>query len=250
MSTQPETHGDRGESEEPIVELRSAAAERSAGAESTLGEGALPEGFLDAETERLVERAQSGDVDALNRLFTRYHGFLVEQARRRLGPKLRLKEEADDLAQTTFREATRDFDKYEYRGEGSLVRWLSRILQNKIRDKAEFYAAGKRDVSRERAMEDTGSSDSDAPRLDLPSDDLTVTTQVQRAESFEILRDALGQLSPEHRKAITLVFFEGLSLREAGERMDGRTEDAVRMLLRRAEAKLRDITRAQLEPGR
>ena len=47
-------------------------------------------------------------------------------------------------------------------------------------------------------------------------------------------------LSPEHRKAITLVFFEGLPLRQAGERMGGKSEDAVRMMLRRAEAKLGD----------
>ena len=243
MSTQSETHGDRGESEEPIVELRSAAAEKSAGAESTLGEGALPEGFLDAETERLVERAQSGDVDALNRLFTRYHGFLVEQARRRLGPKLRLKEEADDLAQTTFREATRDFDKYEYRGEGSLVRWLSRILQNKIRDKAEFYSAGKRDVSREHSADDDSAGQGP---FEITSKDLSVTQVVQRTEDHEIVRDALTDLSPEHRKAITLVFFEGLSLREAGERMGGRSEDAVRMMLRRAEGKLGDKLRSEL----
>lgn len=203
----------------------------------------------DDEIPALVERAQEGDVEALNRLFTRYHGYMVEQARRRLGPRLRLKEDPDDLAQTTFREATRDIRQYQYRGQGSLLRWLSRILQNKIRDKAEFYSATKRDVSRERAMENKGKAGEDAVRIDLPSEDLTVTSQVQRQEAFGILRNALEELSPEHRKAITLVFFEGLSLREAGKRMDGRSEDAVRMLLRRAESKLRDITRTQLEPG-
>lgn len=209
----------------------------------------LPEDFKDAETRALVARAQEGDVDALNRLFARYHGYMVEQARRRLGPRLRTKEEADDLAQTTFREATRDFARYRYRGEGSLVRWLGQILQNKIRDKAEFYSAGKRDVSRERALEDLTAGQGDSPsRIEPPSDDLSVTKQVARHEAFGILRRALERLSPEHRKAITLVFFEGLSLREAGQRMDGRSEDAVRMLLRRAEKRLRDITGGQLGP--
>jgi hypothetical protein len=37
-----------------------------------------------------------------------------------------------------------------------------------------------------------------------------------------------------------------LTLRQAGEHMDGRSEDAVRMLLRRAESRLRDLTMRRL----
>ena len=201
----------------------------------------LPAQFRTEETRVLVERAQAGDAEALNELFTRYYTLMLDMARRRLGPRLRTKEEADDLAQTTFREATRDFGQYEYRGESSLMRWLVRILQNKIRDKAEFYSAGKRDVSRERAADEG----EERRRYETPSEDLSVTRQVQRSEEFGILREALEKLSPDHRKAIALVFFQGLTLREAGKRMGGRSEDAVRMLLRRAEARLREITKRQ-----
>ena len=203
---------------------------------------------LDDETQALVLRAQDGDVEALNELFNRYHGFMVEMARRRLGAKLRIKEDADDLAQTTFREATRDFGRYQYRGEGSLLRWLLQILHNKIRDKAEYYAAGKRDMTRERSMEplrpdaDEGRSSTREP----PATDLSVTRVVQREEEFSILREALEDLSPDHRTAITLVFFQGLTLRAAGEQMGGRSEDAVRMLLRRAEKRLHELTQPKL----
>ncbi|MFT7678930.1 MAG: RNA polymerase sigma-70 factor (ECF subfamily) [Planctomycetota bacterium] len=200
----------------------------------------LPEGFENDETAKLVVAAQNGEVEALNDLFTRYHQTMVEVARRKLGPRLRLKEDPDDLAQTTFREATRDFKSYRYQGEGSLLRWLIQILQNKIRDKAEFYSAGKRDLSKERPM-DAGSSpkgeERSTPR-DFASADLSVTGMVQRDENFEYLREGLNELSDEHRQAITLVFFQGLTLREAGKRMGDRTEDAVRMMLRRAEGKL------------
>lgn len=207
----------------------------------------LPGHFRTGVVRELVERAQSGDADALNELFTRYHGYLVETARRRLGPRLRTKEEADDLAQTTFREATRDFSQYQYRGESSLLNWLQQILRNKIRDKAEYYAAGKRDVARERSVEAGTEDDSgDARPYDAKSDDLSVTRQVQREEEFEIVRQALEELSADHRKAITLVFFQGMTLRQAGDMMGGRSEDAVRMLLRRAEARLRELTQARL----
>jgi len=206
----------------------------------------LPEGFENDETAALVGKAQDGDSDALNELFRRYHQTMVEVARRKLGPRLRLKEDPDDLAQTTFREATRDFSRYRYRGEGSLLSWLIQILQNKIRDKAEFYSASKRDLSRERNLELDSDDDNERGPRDLTSHDLSVTQVVQRDENFGLLRDSLEELSPDHRKAITLVFFEGLSLREAGERIGGRSEDAVRMMLRRAEAKLGESLRASL----
>jgi RNA polymerase sigma factor (sigma-70 family) len=194
--------------------------------------------------EALVASAQGGDVDSLNELFQRYHQTMVDMARRKLGPRLRLKEDPDDLAQTTFREAARDFQGYRYQGEGSLLRWLIQILQNKIRDKAEFYSAGKRDLSRERAME--VKKGEDERTLEFLSEDLSVTKVVQRDEQVGHLRDSLTELSAEHRQAITLVFFEGLTLRQAGERMGGKSEDAVRMMLRRAEGKLGERLRSRL----
>jgi RNA polymerase sigma-70 factor (ECF subfamily) len=207
----------------------------------------LPEGFANDETAKLVARAKAGEAAALNELFQRYHRMMVEVARRKIGPRLRLKEEPDDLAQTTFREAARDFPNYEYRGEPSLIRWFLQILQNKIRDKAEFYSAGKRDLGRERSMDAPVSATADGPRTVEPqSDDLSVTMQVSRDENLNFLRNALGDLTPEHRQAITLVFFEGRPLREAGEILGGRTEDAVRMLLRRAEQRLGEILKTTL----
>ncbi len=210
------------------------------------GHGLFSGSAQDATIRPLVERAKAGEVDALNDLFTRYYETMVELARKRLGPKLRRKEEADDLAQTTFREATRDFGQYEYRGEGSLLNWLSQILQNKIRDRAEYYSAGRRDVMRERSCDARSDGGGGVPLYEPISDDLSVTRVVQREEELEILRQTLSELSPDHRKAIALVFFQGLSLRQAGEQMGGRTEDAVRMLLRRAESRVRELTRTRL----
>lgn len=210
----------------------------------------LPEGFADDGTAALVARAQAGDAQALNDLFARYYELMRALARRKLGARLRQKEEPDDLAQTTFREAVRDFASYRYRGEGSLVRWLVHILQNKIRDRAEYYAADKRDLSRERSMQGlTVRDDEPLPDRDPPSGELSIPLQLEREEGLRDLRRALEELSPEHRQAITLVFFQGLQLREAGEAMGGRSEDAVRMMLRRAEARLLEILRPTLGGG-
>lgn len=208
----------------------------------------LPVDVDTSHTKDLIDRAQHGDVEALNQLFKTYYDLMLELARKRLGAKLRGKEEADDLAQTTFREATRDFHAYVYRGEGSLLRWLVRILQNKIRDRAEFYGARKRDISREHSLDETSRDDPSLPRVPEPAArGASVARTAERHEEDRILREALSKLSPEHRQAITLVFFEGRQLKEAGMLMGGRTEDAVRMLLRRAEKNLHDLIRTRLD---
>ena len=206
-----------------------------------------PDSTADDETAALVTRAKTGDAPALNELFARYYQTMLEVARRKLGPRLRLKEDPDDLAQTTFREAVRDFSSYQYQGSDSLLRWLIQILQNKIRDRAEFYAAGKRDAARERTIESPPQDEDTTPGiLELMSPDLSVTQHVQRGENYDLLRQALGDLPSDYRTAITLVFFDGLSLRDAGERLGGRSEDAVRMMLRRAETKLGELLKASL----
>lgn len=223
------------------------AAPQAANAAESSVEPHLPEGFETPRTRELVASAQHGDAEALNQLFKTYYDVMLDLARKRLGAKLRGKEEADDLAQTTFREATRDFRAYVYRGEGSLLKWLVRILQNKIRDRAEFYAARKRDISREHSLDDTKDDDGDTRWMEPVSHEPPVLQQVEKDEAFAILRSALDQLSPEHRQAITLVFFEGRQLRDAGERMGGRSEDAVRMLLRRAEKHLHEIVKRRVD---
>lgn len=224
--------------------------EQDAEQDGDLTTQAPPAEFLaEADVRALVEQAQGGDGEALNELFERYYDTMLSYARRRLGNKLRMKEDPDDLAQTTFREAARDFKGYVYRGEDSFLRWLSRILQNKIRDKAEFYSARKRDISRELSLEGGGNDDDDRPAFQTAAKDLSVTGFVQRDEEFEILREAIQELKPDHRQAITKVVFQGLTLREAGEAMGGKSEDAVRMMLRRAERHLADLTRSRLERG-
>jgi RNA polymerase sigma factor (sigma-70 family) len=96
-------------------------------------------------------------------------------------------------------------------------------------------------------MEAPPTSDGDPmPSYEPSSQDLSVTTQVQRGEDYEHLRLALAELSPEHRQAITLVFFQGMQLRDAGKLMGGKTEDAVRMMLRRAESRLSEILKRSI----
>ena len=195
----------------------------------------------DDETAELVRLAQEGVRPALNTLFGRYRPVAVDLARKRMGSRLQAKEDPEDLAQTTFREAARDFSGYEYRGDRSFFGWLSRILQNKIRDRAEFHSAAKRDSSREVSFTRAPGKDSDdKPQFEPASSGLSGLESAELREQLELLHEHLEELSQLHREAIRLVYFEGLSLREAGERLGQRSEAAIRMLIRRAADRLKE----------
>jgi len=195
----------------------------------------------DDETEKLVRLAQKGERPALNTLFGRYRSGVVDLARKRMGSRLQAKEDPEDLAQTTFREAARDFSGYEYRGDRSFFGWLSRILQNKIRDRAEFHAAAKRDSSREVSFTRApGKDGKEQSQFEPASTGLAGLELAELREQLELLHEHLEELSPLHREAIRLVYFEGLSLREAGERLGQRSEAAIRMLIRRAADRLKE----------
>ena len=84
----------------------------------------------------LVQRARRGDRAALDSLFERYYSRVMTIVRLRMGKGLRLHVESGDIAQNTFYEATKDIDKFEYRGEASLINWLSKIVQHKILEAA------------------------------------------------------------------------------------------------------------------
>jgi len=215
--------------------LRSSSA---AGSESSANGSSKPDG---GNTAELVRLAQRGESPALNTLFGRYRPGVVDLARRRMGSRLQAKEDPEDLAQTTFREAARDFSGYEYRGDRSFFGWLSRILQNKIRDRAEFHSAAKRDSSREVSMAPApGKDGSVSPQFEPAASGLSGLEHAELREQLELLHEHLEHLGPLHREAIRLVYFEGLSLRDAGQRLGGRSEAAIRMLIRRAADRLKE----------
>ncbi|MEW5942014.1 MAG: sigma factor-like helix-turn-helix DNA-binding protein, partial [Chloroflexota bacterium] len=57
---------------------------------------------------------------------------------------------------------------------------------------------------------------------------------------------ALAQISPERADALTLVYFSGLSIREAADAL-GKSEAAVKMLISRGLQDLRERTSLALE---
>lgn len=167
-------------------------------------------------TRQLWEKAQAGDRSAYDQLFALHTDRALLFVRARLGPALRAHVDSLDVLQDAYLVAHRDFDRFEYTDEGAFLRWLCRIIENRIRDGHDYFAALKRQP---RSL----------PRVDPAGP----STLLDRAEHREKLIAALDELSEEHRQVLLLRYFEELSAEEAGRLMN-RSAGAIRNLTARA----------------
>ncbi len=167
-------------------------------------------------TEHLCQKAKAGEQAAYDRLFALHNDRAMMFIRARLGPKLRKSIESQDVLQEAYLAAYRAFEQFEYTDEGAFLRWLCRIIENRLRDWNNYVKAEKRQA------------------VPLPQSDPTgPITALDRVEQRERLLSALDRLEEDYRTVLLLRYFEGLSSEETGEMM-GRSAGAVRKLTVRA----------------
>jgi len=182
--------------------------------------------------EDLAARAQAGDDDAFRALFDRHAPALGRQIHRRLSPMLRRKVDEADILQMAYLGAHRGLDGFESRGEGSFRAWLDQIVEHKILYVIRQYVqVAKRGLDRE----ETGSFHQRAPAA--PARQPSPSGVAAAGELREQIEAGLAALPAHYREVIRLVQQEGLTLAEAGERMD-RSTAATAKLYGRALAKL------------
>jgi RNA polymerase sigma-70 factor (ECF subfamily) len=185
-------------------------------------------------TQELVAQAQEGDTSALDQLCGVYTERVRRIVRFRMGPELRSHLESMDLVQEALVEAVLDLDQFRYSNEGDFLRWLSRIVENTVRDNMDKAHAAKRDIRKQVPLENV------VVRADRPAHDAympiaTTTPSVvfSLREDLDRLEKAMDQLKPEYREVIVLAKIEGLSCKEIAEKLN-KTPAAVAMLLSRA----------------
>lgn len=164
----------------------------------------------------LCQQAQAGDREAYERLFAIHADRALLFIRTRLGPKLRVSLESQDVLQDAYLAAHQAFGEFTYTDDGAFLRWLCRIIDHRLCDLGDHFAAMKRQPV-------------EIPRSH-PSGPIT---QLDRAEHRERVAKALDKLSEDHRQVLLLRFFEGLSAEETGQKLQ-RTAGAVRNLTARA----------------
>jgi len=177
--------------------------------------------------------ATPGDEAAVDELMERYLPRLRAFVRLRMGPQLRAKESASDLVQSACRDVLEHMDRYRHRGEANFRQWLFMTALRKVKRKAAYYGAARRDAARE-VRPATGSDEQLAEcyrTLSTPSRQLMLREQVERFEG------AMERLPENYREVILLCRVVGLPHRAVAETL-GKSEEATRSLLRRALAAL------------
>lgn len=174
-----------------------------------------------------LNRARAGDRRALDRALASVQNRVRLAARRRLGQPLRGVLETSDILQSTYVDVVRTIDTFRGQDEESFAAWLTRILENNIRDKAKFFDRAKRrapegDGIHPDSLSDPGPSPS---RLAMDVEDLDAVGR------------AMDRLDEEQRRIITLRMIEGRGYDEIA-RLLGKREGAARMLYSRARAAL------------
>ncbi|MBV8818198.1 MAG: RNA polymerase sigma factor [Acidobacteriaceae bacterium] len=168
----------------------------------------------------LIERARSGDSQALDSLVKRYLGDVYDIAYRVLGDR----DVAQDAAQEAFVNAMRGLPRF--RGESSFRTWLLRITVNCA------HSLARKGV---RRREISIVNDDDLVQEGADAATLTATrSELERASA------ALATLPEKQRLAVSLRIYQGLSYAEIAE-MTGSTEGAARVNYHLGIKRLREL---------
>ena len=180
------------------------------------------------ETVVLLRRWHEGDRQALARLVEELP-WIRNCVHGRIGQLLRARGETNDYVQEAMLHVLRYGPRFVTDNRDAFRRLLSRIVENSLRDMADWHGAERRALRRERPVPSNW-----VLHLDRP--DETVTRPSEHAERHEQeawVALALELLKRDDRRVILLRQWEGLEFAEVGKRL-GLAEDAARMRFQRA----------------
>jgi RNA polymerase sigma-70 factor (ECF subfamily) len=170
-----------------------------------------------------IQRAKSGDEQALEGLYRAYEGTVYSLARR----MCRTEEDAEDVLQETFFEVCRSIPRFRGTEGGSLTAWIKRIAASKALIKLR---AGR--------YRDADSLEDEAGEVIAGPQDPDVGLQMD-------LEAALARLSDTSRAVVWMHDVEGYTHEEIAELM-GKTVSFSKSQLARAHMRLKRMLGGEL----
>ncbi len=170
----------------------------------------------------------------------RFRPYLLLLARLHLAGRYRAKLDPSDVVQQALLEAHRKRDRYRGSTDAELAGWLRRVLATELADALRGLGRARRDVGRERAIEELlGEASS---RLDgwLAAQQSSPSERAAQNEQLFRLAEALTHLPDDQRRAVEMKHLRGESVAAIAAAL-GRTETAVGGLLRRGMMRLREL---------
>jgi RNA polymerase sigma factor (sigma-70 family) len=178
---------------------------------------------MDLESSiELIQRAQTGDDQALDRLIARYRPRLRRWAAGRLPRFAREMADTEDLVQEALVGTIQNFRDFELRGEWALQGYLRQAVTNRIRDELRRH-------SRRPARDELA---------DLPANECSPLEAAIGRQQFERYQHGLETLGPIERECVVARLELSLSYSEIAALINKPSPDAARMTVTRALAQL------------
>ena len=183
----------------------------------------------------LVQGARRGDREAFRSLVERYQHKVTALAT----GMLRNRDDALDVVQDTFTKAYQSLDRFK--GESSFYTWLYRITMNLCIDHQ------RRTARMPQAQLEASESPEEAPIINAARGDAERDDPLQRLHEAEVgqrIRQAIAELTPEHRAVILLREVEGLSYEEISRALEcpkGTVMSRLHYARRQLQARLREL---------
>ncbi|HTQ87428.1 MAG TPA: sigma-70 family RNA polymerase sigma factor [Candidatus Solibacter sp.] len=188
--------------------------------------------------EVLIQKAQAGNQDALETLFSKQSPALYQTALRLVGTP----EEAEDVLQEGMLSAFRNLRRFEGRSQFST--WLTRIVIN-----AALMRLRSRRSRPAVSLDEHLADDDEMTFADQFPDPAPSPEQVVARRELEgLLRQNLETLSPVLRSAFILREMEGFSTEEAAEEL-GISQGTLKARLHRAKRQLSRLIGRALRPA-
>jgi len=189
---------------------------------------------------RLMLKVRSGDAAAFEELVLRYQGRLLTVLEHLVGSR----ELAEDLAQETFLRVFKARERYE--PEAKFCTWLFTIANN-----VASNALRSRSRRKEVGVPDRANTDTSAfglYQMAKAASGLMPARIIDKAETAEMVRQALETLGERQKMALLLSKFEGMSYQDIAASMDLSVQ-ATKSLLSRARVNLQRILSPYMEEG-
>jgi len=183
----------------------------------------------------LLVRARDGDQDAARQLYLRYAKRLNRLVARQCSAGLARRAGVEDIVQSVFGSFFRRIRRgsYDVPDEDDLWRLLLVITLHKIRKKAEYHHAAKRDAHR------TMGGDAVRRHLEVQSDG----TRSQEGYFVLVVEEILEQLAPQAREMVRLRI-DGHEIGEVA-RKTGRSRRTVERTLQEIRLKMGQLLREE-----
>ena len=182
-------------------------------------------------TAELIRRAGENDQAAIEELYERTYGSVYATVR----ALVKDEDTALDILQDSYLKAFRSLDRLQE--PEKFQAWIKRIAHNRAVDVLR--------QRKELAFSDLETEETDAP-LDFEDDrpDRLPEVSLDRQETARLLGEILDSLPADQRTAISLFYYEQLSVREIAEEL-GVSENTVKSRLnygrKKIEARVREL---------